>query len=347
LDLAVLGCSLDVLDAADRVAMKLAYMSAASRGIVADGLARDPYDLLAGDLSKLPGVGLAGKLELEPFLTPRPSPPDALGVDPDHYREFLDADGCSEVSARLSEFVRERVLPLRPLLVGVDHALTGGVLEALAASGVQPVLIVLDSHFDAIPADVRREAHAGAAADPAVMGSAPDSYNCGTWLAAVIGRGLVSPDGVVVLGPSDHPGERGAGEPEGMAAYRHAYLALEESGVRVAGKKALREAGIRESIGNALDGLEGRPAYISLDADIGSGDEVKAVRFLDTIGLSFDEVVLAGRELSAALAERGMDIAGLDIMEIDVHLADIPDSGDRTTEMCTAFARELLAGVTT
>jgi hypothetical protein len=34
-------------------------------------------------------------------------------------------------------------------------------------------------------------------------------------------------------------------------------------------------------------------------------------------------------------------------MEIDVHLADIPGSGDRTIEMCAAAAREIMgaAGV--
>jgi len=34
------------------------------------------------------------------------------------------------------------------------------------------------------------------------------------------------------------------------------------------------------------------------------------------------------------------------VMEIDVHLADIPGSGDRTIEMCTAAAREIMAGTT-
>ncbi len=345
MDFAVFGCSLDALDDADKIAMKLAYMSAVRQGIVADGLARDPYDLLVRALSGLPGITLAGKLGLEPFLTPRPAP-DTAGVDPGHYRKFLDSGGCSEVSARLREFVEDDVLPLRPLLVGVDHALTGGVLEALAGSGAEPALLVLDSHFDAIPAEVRRKAYLGAGGGAGGTGSSvPDSYTCGTWLAAVIDRGLVAPGDVVVLGPSDDPGEPSPGEPESLAAYRRVYRACVERGVRVVGKKALREAGIRESIEEALAGLEGRPVYVSLDADVGSGDDVKAVRFLDTIGLTFGEVTQTGRELGAALAARGMDVAGLDIMEVDVHLADIPGSGDRTVEMCAAFTRELLAGV--
>jgi hypothetical protein len=42
------------------------------------------------------------------------------------------------------------------------------------------------------------------------------------------------------------------------------------------------------------------------------------------------------------MAASGCELAGFDIMEVDVHLADIPHSGDRTLEMCVALARELL-----
>lgn len=343
LDFAVLGCSLDALDAQDKLAMKLAYLFALREGLLGEGIARDPYDMLVGNLSELPGVSVGGKLELESVLTPRPAAADLDDIQPGLFREFLDTGGCGAISARLREFVKKRVLPLRPLLVGVDHSLTGGVLEAIAAAGEEPVLVILDSHFDAIPAGVRRAATGLDTTGEGELSELPDSYNCGTWLAEIIDRGLVSPGSVVVLGPSDDPGERREGEPEGMAAYRGVYRGLEERGVRIFPKKRLREAGIDGAVEQAMAGLEGRPLYISLDADVASGEEVKAVRFLDTVGLSFDEVVQTARALREWLEATGSKIAGLDIMEIDVHLADIPGSGDRTLEMCEVFVAELLA----
>ena len=46
--------------------------------------------------------------------------------------------------------------------------------------------------------------------------------------------------------------------------------------------------------------------------------------------------------IAGEAAARGAEIAGFDVMEIDVHLADIPGSDDRTIEMCAAAAREIM-----
>lgn len=132
------------------------------------------------------------------------------------------------------------------------------------------------------------------------------------------------------------------GERGGVAAYRESYLAVEEMGVLIMPKRKLREEGFETSAADALARMDGGPVYISIDADIGSGEEVKAVRFLDTIGLAFPEVVGLTRALGGAIATAGLEIAGLDVMEIDVHLADIPGSGDRTVEMCEAVVEEII-----
>jgi arginase family enzyme len=363
LDFAIVGCSLDALDAEDKLAMKLAYLYALREGVVEEALARDPYELMVGPLSGLPGVSVAGALAIESWLTPRPSPSDVDFIEPVVYREFLGTDGCTVIAARLREFVKSRVLPLRPLLVGVDHSLTAGVVEALAGSGARPALVVLDSHFDAVPTEVRRAAlgpgaigagEAGTVAAGTVGEGGPETAqaveaepqagcNCGTWLGAVLDKGLVGPEDIVVIGVSDHPGyEATDGEPEGTALFRDSYLSFEERGVTVLTKRKLRETGVEKALDEALDGLEGRQVYVSVDADIGSGAEVKAVRFLDTLGLSIDEVVRVTRSVRARLAGSGCELTGFDIMEVDVHLADIPHSGDRTVEMCLAVARELV-----
>ena len=344
MDLAVFGCSLDALDAEERVAVKLAYLYAVRQGVVDEDIARDPYDMLVESLSALPDVSVAGRLELESWLTPRPAPGELDRVDPALYREFIDTGGCAVICARLREYVKERVLPLRPLLVGVDHSLTGGVLDALLSAGQEPALIVLDSHFDAIPTSVRMAAVAASGTEVEPEPIEGESYNCGTWLAGVIERELVAPHRVAVLGVSDHPGYESFGEGESAAfsAYRHAYLAFEESGVTVVSKKRLRLEGIRATVSDILSRIGAGPVYVSLDADVGAGENVGAVRFLDTIGLEPAEVVEVGKALHSALDGAGAELSGMDIMEIDAHLADIPGSGDCTLEMCLAFAREML-----
>jgi arginase family enzyme len=84
------------------------------------------------------------------------------------------------------------------------------------------------------------------------------------------------------------------------------------------------------------------PVYVSLEADIGGGENAGAVRFLDTIGLELVEVVEIGKALRSAFDGAGAELVGMDIMEIDAHFADIPGSGDHTPEMCVAFALEMV-----
>lgn len=337
------GCSLDVLDAPEKLAMKLAYMNALRQGLITEDVARDPYDLLIRALEGTDGLVTIGRLEIEPWLAPRPSLEALERVDAAMYMEFLDAGGCEVLAARIREFVLDRVLPREPLLIGVDHSLTGGVLEALQRSGEQDLgLIVLDSHFDAIPASVRRAAAVSGEEDDAKKNQEiPDSYSCGNWLGQVIGRGFVKPQNIVVVGPSDLPPE--AAETAEMAEFRRAYAQLEEQGVRVIPKQRVRDVGAAEAAREAVGAMDCASFYVSVDADVGAGDEVKAVRFLDTIGLEPDEVVSLCGGIAREIASKGSRLAGLDMMEIDVHLADIPDSGDRTLEMCASAARAVMS----
>lgn len=347
-DVALFGCALDVLDSDEKVAMKLAYLHAARAGAVPPDIPRDPYDLLSAPLAATPGVKAAGRVKLEGWMTPRPEVDAAGRVNPGEYRRFLDSGGCEAAAARVREYVGGRVLPSMPLMAGVDHSLTGGVLEAIAAAGAEPVLVVLDSHFDAIPSEVRRSASAGGGPGAGGLDRLPDSYNCGTWMAKVIEGGVIDAGRVVVAGVSDRPGRSPApGEPGGMAGYREAYAGWERLGVRIVSKREMREQGVAKALGAAVGGaLSATGAdslYVSLDADVASGEDVKAVRFLDTIGLTVDEVLEAGACLGRLMARRGIGLAGMDLVEVDVHLADIPGSGDRTVEMCLSFARGLLS----
>ena len=343
------GCSLDVMDAPEKLAMKLAYLNALREGVIQAPLARDPYDLLMNELGETPGIVTVGRLELEPWMTPRPGL-DAIGnVDVALAREFLDTGGCNVVASRLREFVRDRVMPLSPFLVGVDHSLTGGVLQALAADGAGSLsLVVLDSHLDAIPASVRRAAALALSETETVAGEGepepepPDSLTCGSWLASVMDSGLVAPEKIAVIGPSDYPGTQAGDEPDAVRNFRDAYAAIEERGVTVIPKRRVREIGAEAAAREAVQAIGAGRVYVSIDADVGAGEAVKAVRFLDTIGLDPDEVPRLCGALARELAPAGAELCGFDVMEIDTHLADIPGSGDRTLEMCARAVRALL-----
>jgi len=353
------GCSLDALDSPERVAMKHAFMNALEEGLVEAGIPRDPFDLVAGRLGAMDGVVMIGKLLIGSWLTPRPEPSDRGLISERRYADFLDSGGCRMMSARLGEFVKDRVFPLRPLLVGVDHSLTGGVVRALAEGqvGGDLALVVLDSHFDAIPASVRKAAAAalptgngGARAPgseepesrgPGRPADAPDSYGCGNWIAETIDAGLVPPGAVVVIGPSDAAPERVDDTPGELDAYRRAYRALEKRGVRIVGKNALRESGASAALA-ALGPLSQKQVYVSIDADTGAGAGMGAVRFLDRIGLAPGELMELAEAISGWVADSGAALAGVDLMEIDTHLADIPGGTDRTVEVCVGMVQKLI-----
>jgi len=346
MDFAAFGCALDALDAPEKVAMKLAFLEALVEGRISGPLARDPYDLMGRYLKDVPGIRPVGRLELESWLTPRPDPSDVERVTPESYRQFLDSGGCADISARLGRFVSEDVLPSKPLLIGVDHSLTGAVLiEMLAMTGPGGLfVVVLDTHLDALPASVRVAASEfGEEGEGPGLDVLPETYTCGSWLRAVMEGGAVGPGDVAVVGVSDHPGrEARPGESPGVSAYREEYLALEDGGLTVVPKREIREGGIEAAVERALAGARGRPVYVSIDADVASGPDVGAVRFMDTIGLTPDEVVDLARALGRGIADTGGSLAGLDVMEIDIHLADIPGGSDRTAETMATVVKELI-----
>jgi arginase family enzyme len=331
LDFAAFGCALDALDSPERVAMKLAYLGALKTGLIPAGVPLSPYDLMIETLTDTGVVKDAGEVDVPSWLTPRPILEDFELITPARFREFTEGGGLERTATDVAAFVRDEVAPLKPVMISVDHSMTGGVLQALSAPGRELALVLFDAHLDAIPAELRRRA-AGTGGEPL-----PDAYDCGTWLSRAID--LVGPERVVVLGVSDHPGETAAeDEPEGLGAYREAYLSVERSGVTIITKKQLREEG-PAALASVLEKLEGKECYFSIDADVAAGESVKAVRFMDSIGLEEELFLDCLEALRGPLGTDGL--AGFDITEIDVHLADIRGD-DRTMEVMTAAALDLV-----
>jgi len=356
---AVFGAPLDPLDAPEKVEMKLAYLQALGKGGMPAGHPRDPYDLLVPQLEAAArGVALrrAGKVETEDWLTPRPSPRSRPRLTPQGFGSFIDTDGCRRQAARVEGFVREELLPARPLMVGVDHSQTAGVIEALAGLyGRELRLVILDAHSDIISTTVRQELYRMlrdeegeerlSGKEPGFpAGTAPDSFNCGSFLHHLLEEGKVDPRRLLVLGAADLPPHRALAAGGSGALALGEFARLLDRGVGFLGQRELREGGMRP-VREALEGMGRGPFYVSIDLDVGALDAVGACRFMDLVGLGEEELLGLAAALAGWLGEEGNSLVGLDVMEMDIHLAGLKHrdgSRDRTARVAVRMARTLL-----
>jgi arginase family enzyme len=129
---------------------------------------------------------------------------------------FIDSDGCREYAEKVESFLRETILPGIPIMLGVDHSLTGGCVKALTREydSVNLALIILDSHFDAIIPSVRcgliqydvetNPISPFSPSDPYVKGRL-DSYNADSFIYYLVKERVLPPENILVLGVSDYP----------------------------------------------------------------------------------------------------------------------------------------------
>jgi arginase family enzyme len=331
------GAALDYLDDPERLGLKLAYVEAHAAGRLHPHLPRDPYDFIAPLVcSRLSGRARPfGKLELPGWLTPRPGPGERELIDGRRYRDFMDAGGPL-LTARACGRIALEAAPDVPVMIGVDHGLTAGPAAALAGRlGPESLaVVILDSHFDAIPPALRAPAQNGAASWGKGL--------TGDFLAVMIEEGAVRPDRLFVIGVGDYP-------PEGEADsdFGRSYRSWIGQGVKVYPREESRDANFPERlIGDLLD-TGARALYVSLDADVGACSCMSAVRFLDGVGLAEEEVLAVGRALGAVAGSGRMELAGADVCEVDVHLMGLNDEQgrtDRTGEICADFVCALFGG---
>jgi len=362
---AVFGASLDPLDAPEKVEMKRAYLDALGKGRLPVRHPRDPYDLLAPQLACKLGKGIreAGKLPVEDWLKPRPSPRSRPLLTPARFQDFIDGNGCLEYARRLEDFMAAEVLPRRPLMVGVDHSLSAGAVGALAALYGRGELriIVFDAHTDAISTrrrqilyrllrDAERAGVLSGKEDAFPGGGEADSFNCGSFLHHLIDQGRLDPQRLLIIGPADLPPglapPGGWNEAEGAAV--EDFHRLRDLGVTILGRRELQGEGGTGALREALEALGKGPCYVSVDLDVGALEAVKACRFMDLFGMSERELAMAVGELASWLEEEGNSLAGLDVMEMDVHLVGLrhrDGSRDRTVQVALkAVERLLVAG---
>ena len=305
---------------------------------------RDPLDGFIGALNR--GFNVR-RIEVEGWLTP--TPPEALRfmTAVENYVSFIDSNGCLEYANKVRDVILSELGQI-PLLVGVDHSLTGGAVEALAKEygGENLRLIVFDSHFDFILPTIRcgliqydletNPATRFSPEDPYIFGR-PDSYNADSFLHYVLKD--VPPENIILVGVSDYP-PRVAHEidDDRVKRYLDYYTGLESQGVTVIKKDDIKSS--RADVYAKLSRSDKPYTYVSIDVDVCSNTSLKGARFLDYHGV--DHRDLYGLVAAIAKSTGRSKLAGIDFMEFDVFSAGATLSGkqDRTYAiMAEAFRR--------
>lgn len=316
----------------------------------------NPYRKLL-DSAEIAGINIkdCGEVQVESWLSLYPSPEDLFMLTSANFGIFLDSDGCREYKDRVRDFARDLE---RPLMIGGDHSLTGGVVEALAERYEELKLIVLDSHFDGIPSPIRNgligymmenmpdHERFGYRASDYVFSSTgrKDSYNGGSFLYHLINDGIIEARDITVVGPSDYPSEKleRVQDPR-VKEFVQVYKGLEREGVKIVHRGIIEGLGLDEAINRCIDQrFATSKIYISVDLDIGSRTALMGARFIDVEGLREAEIYKAVLSLYKSAAS----ILGADLMEIDPWRAGQMIGGvkDRTYNVCGNIVRLLTEG---
>lgn len=316
------GCPLDSDERQESIDEKLA------QGGVGHGL-DDPYDAVLALIRDEADAGLfqeAGCLETPEWLRPIPPAAELPNLVVDNFVRFIDGEGCRACAEALGQMAVERILPDLPVMVTVDHSLTGGVYARLAREyGPENLsLVVLDSHLDALPAPIMAgaiaydmETNPNSLYDPhdPFLKDRPDSFNASSFLHHLLQQGDLSPRNLYVIGMGDYPPKRSlrVKDPR-VRAYTGIYTGLKRRGARLVSKADLAKGAAKLKV--LLKQIKTLWVYISVDLDVGARNAVEGVRFTNRLGLSRTQIMGAARALADMLAT-GPRLAGLDCCEFN------------------------------
>jgi arginase family enzyme len=363
--LSIFGTSLDPWDAEDRIELKRAYMAARAVGRDKDAFPwvfRDPYEgLLPNLISPLPvKMEKLGKIPIDSWLSPTPEPYDADLVNVPNYSVFIDSNGCRQYANKVKKFVQNKVKDKIPVMIGVDHSATGGVIEALAQKVGKDNLsvILLDSHSDFIPMEIRYNAlqhyreKINWKPDPNYYDpfgdKRPETYNVGSFLYHLIKDGTILPEKVAFIGVSDKPPKTTKEQDQRILDFLSFYHGIEAQGMKIISKKDIVSKGPKKSLKPIKKLLKSKYVYISVDIDVGANSAVFGARIYKEppiVGLSTSQIYKITKVLSKLIKKEKRKLVGFDIMETDVYTAGMPleeGGNDRTYEVEANILKHLL-----
>jgi arginase family enzyme len=232
------------------------------------------------------------------------------------------------------------ILPDIPIMLGVDHSLTAGVVSALAEKHGREKLgiIVLDQHFDAIPLSIRLESNA---TNEGNIESTPvgfkDQFCCGDFWSYLIDRSITLPENLIFMGVADYPGR---GRKVGKK-FRKAYLEYERRGCSFFPQERFSDNYKDALSGFLVEKVRTPMVYISIDLDVSSYAGTYAARYMDKPGLSERNILNIMTTIINQCRQGNFTTAGLDIMEINTHFLGL-ELADGKKDNTLEFIKKIL-----
>ena len=321
------GVALDIAD--DPWSLQLKWASMMAAGKEGDGLYADPYDAVAGKMLGDPDFELGGKFPIPSWQGPRPKPSDGNLVSVENLQQFVAKGGLLETMKQLQDFVERSIFPALPVMVGVDHSATGGVISALTKRYSPEMLsiVVLDRHFDAIPLSLRMDGLFRGTSGFETDGSPHpldvnelDQYCCGNFWAYLVDAGIVLPEHLLFVGVADYPSPEIDPKWERL---RERYLGFEERGCGFFPSWKF-DGRYTESLTQFIHDKVTTPyVYVSLDLDVGAYRCINAARYMDGPGITRENLLDIARIIAEGSQNGNFILVGFDIMEFNIHFLGI------------------------
>jgi len=338
------GVALDPADDPWTLQLKQAWMLAEPAKLDWLSACLDPYDAVTESLAAIldkQHIELAGKFPVPSWLWPKPKPSDLPLVTTQNMEDFFDSEGLLEIVKQLQSFITNRIFPEIPIMLGIDHSATAGVISALAERYDPKMLsvVVLDQHFDAIPLSVRLEGASQANSNltanmPFPIPNTPvgfsDQFCCGNFWAYLMDNGIVLPENLLFIGVADYPGSE---TDPAKNIFRQSYLSFEERGCSFFPRRQFDGQYLDTLTRFLRDKITTSHAYVSLDLDVGAYSGTYAARYMDRPGISRQNLLDIASIIADECRQGRFQIAGLDIMEFNMHFLGIetPDGVKDTT----------------
>ena len=345
----VFGVALDASDDPWSLQLKRASMMATENS--GDLLHSDPYDALTKYVAELLHFEFAGKFPIPSWLGPRPLASDLHLVNAKNLQQFVANGGLLETMEGVRDFVQRNVFPACPIMLGIDHSTTGGVISALAKRyGPEMIsIVVLDHHFDAIPLSLRIEGIVNVNSDVEIDTSIlpfnvteEDQYCCGNFWAYLMNDGVVLPENLLFLGVADYPGEKVA---PNWRSFQESYLSFEERGCSFFPLRKFDGSYVGPLTRFFSDKIRTPYVYVSLDLDVGAYNSTYAARYMDGLGINRQSILDIAGIIADGVRNGSFMLVGFDIMEFNMHFLGIKMAGggeDSTLNLVQDFMKTLV-----
>jgi arginase family enzyme len=354
----VFGAALDASDFPLSLQIKQNYLKQLAQNLVITPNFLDPYEglLLFSRVLSKDKYHKIGKFPIESWLTPKPNLEDLPLLNQLEFQKFTRKGAIRNYSEKLENYVKKNILPDFPIMIGVDHSLTGGVLKALSHEyGSEDLLVVIcDAHFDGLPANISfniakymnehpDEINPLIAEDLNAVDKnldIVDNYTCASFLFFLLKEKVINPENLIIFGCQDYPDTkfRSIDDPR-IQEFVEFYNDTEQKGVRFIPKSD--SSSMIKKLSTFLKETEKSKIYLSLDTDVGALKEIIATRFRNAIGIDQLTILSAAKSIKNVIDSRKIDLVGLDIMEIETHLLNkvFPKSGrkDQTIKVVDRF----------